>query len=58
MQVARPGETREEAWERFVRDWRAMQQSPFFRLWAGAAVDEMLSALYEQHVTRLAAGRE
>ncbi len=57
MQVAHLGETREQAWERFIRDWGAMQQSPFFRLWAGAAVDEMLSALYERHVTRLAAGR-
>ena len=57
MQVARPGETREEAWERFLRDWGAMQQSPFFRLWAAAALDEMLSALYERHVTRRAAGR-
>ena len=57
MQVARPGETREEAWERFLRDWGAMQRSPSFRLWAAAAVDEMLSALYERQVTRLAAGR-
>jgi hypothetical protein len=57
MRVARPGETREEAWERFLRDWGTMQQSPFFRLWAAAAVDEMLSALYERHVARLAAGR-
>lgn len=57
MQEARPGETREEAWERFLRDWGAMQRSPFFRLWAAAALDEMLSALYERHVTRRAAGR-
>jgi len=57
MQVARPGETREQAWERFLRDWGAMQQSPFFRLWAGAAIDEMLSALYERHVARLAGRR-
>jgi hypothetical protein len=56
MQAARPGETREQAWERFIRDWGAMQQSPFFKLWAGAAIDEMLSALYEGHLTRLAAG--
>jgi hypothetical protein len=34
-----------------------MQQSPFFRLWAAAAIDEMLSALYERHLARLAAGR-
>jgi Thioredoxin len=57
MQVARPGETREEAWERFIRDWHAMQQSPFFRLWAAAAIDEMLSALYERHLTRVVEGR-
>ena len=57
MQVARPGETREQAWERFLRDWGAMQQSPFFRLWAGAAIDEMLSALHERHLARLAGRR-
>jgi hypothetical protein len=52
MQAARPGETREQAWERFLDDWRTMQQSPFFRLWAAAAIDEMLSALYERHAAR------
>ena len=57
MQAARPGETREQAWERFIRDWGAMQHSPFFRLWAAAAIDEMLSALYERHLTRVVAGR-
>ncbi len=50
MQAARPGETREQAWERFLRDWGAMQQSPIFKVWASAAIDEMLSALYEQRV--------
>lgn len=50
MQAARPGETREQAWERFLRDWGAMQQSPFFKVWASAAIDEMLSALYEQRI--------
>jgi hypothetical protein len=29
-----------------------MQQSPFFKVWASAAIDEMLSALYEQHVEK------
>ena len=48
MQAPRPGETREETWERFMRDWGAMQQSPFFTVWAFAAIDEMLSALYER----------
>jgi len=31
-------------------DWGAVQQSPFFKVWASAAIDEMLSALYEQRV--------
>lgn len=50
MQATRPGETREQAWERFLRDWGAIQQSPFFKVWASAAIDEMLSALYEQQL--------
>jgi hypothetical protein len=29
MQAARPGETREQAWERFLGDWGALQRSPF-----------------------------
>ena len=48
MQRARPGESRETAWNRFIEeDWRALQQGPFFPLWALAAADEMLSALHE-----------
>ncbi|MEX2222688.1 MAG: hypothetical protein WEG40_12905 [Candidatus Rokuibacteriota bacterium] len=35
---------------RFLRDWGAMQRSPFFKVWASAAIDEMLSALYEQRI--------
>ena len=51
MQVARPGErTREETWERFIRDWGALQQGPFFAIWAAATIDEILSALYERIV--------
>ncbi|MGH7305605.1 MAG: thioredoxin family protein [Candidatus Rokuibacteriota bacterium] len=50
MQVARPGEDREQAWARFIRDWGALQGSPFFPMWASAAVDEMLSALRERIV--------
>jgi len=51
MQVARPGErTREETWERFIRDWGALQQGPFFAIWTSATVDEILSALYERIV--------
>ena len=51
MQVARPGETKDQAWERFMRDWLALQtDTPFFRLWGSAAIDEMLSALHERLV--------
>jgi hypothetical protein len=51
MQAARAGEDRERARDRFIRDWRALQEgSPFFRMWASAAVDEMLSALHERLV--------
>jgi Thioredoxin len=48
MQAPRPGETREQTWARFMNDWRALQQGPFFPLWASATADEILSALYER----------
>ena len=48
MQVPQPGETKEGAWPRFIRDWGALQQSPFWWLWASAGIDEILSALHEQ----------
>jgi hypothetical protein len=51
MQVPRPGETREQAWPRFITDWGALQHSPFFVLWANATIDEILSALHERIVT-------
>jgi hypothetical protein len=50
MQKARPGESEEQRKARDAREFLAMQQSPFFDLWASAAVDEILSALYEQRV--------
>jgi hypothetical protein len=50
MQVAQPGESREQAWDRFLRDWRSLQESPFFPLWASATIDQILSALYERIV--------
>ena len=53
QQAARPGETVEQANERSAREFAALQASPFFDLWASAAVDEILSALHE----RLAVGR-
>jgi hypothetical protein len=48
MSAARPGETPGETQERSNREFVALQQSPFFRVWAGAAVDEIVSALHER----------
>jgi len=48
--AARLGGTKEETWDRFIRDWGALQQSPFFLVWQSAAIDEMLSALHERLV--------
>ena len=50
MYKARAGETDAQRKERDAREFLAMQQSPFFDLWASAGVDEILSALYEQRV--------
>ena len=50
MQAARPGETEAQAKERDRREFLAMQGSPFFDLWASAAIAEILSALHEKLV--------
>ena len=50
QQAARAGETAEQASQRGTREFLAMQASPFFDLWASAAIGEMLSALYENVV--------
>ena len=50
----RPGETAEQAWPRFIGEWGALQESPFFSLWASATVDEILSALHERIVIGIA----
>jgi hypothetical protein len=50
QQQARPGETEAQAKERGLREFVALQASPFFDVWACAAVDEILSALYEKLV--------
>ena len=46
----RPGETKEATQSRADREFMALQQSPFFRLWASAAVDEIVSALHRRVV--------
>ena len=50
INAARPGETGEQTAERGTRDFFALQASPFFHLWACAAIDEILSALHERLV--------
>ena len=48
QQAVRPGETEAQAKERAQREFVALQGSPLFSVWASAAVDEILSALYER----------
>ena len=48
MSAARPGESAEEARKRSDREFLALQRSPFFRIWACAAADEMITALHER----------
>jgi len=52
QQAARPGETAEQARARDLQVFLAMQNSPFFDLWAAAGIDEMLSALFEKLTVR------
>jgi thiol-disulfide isomerase/thioredoxin len=48
IRATRPDETKEQARLRGDREFLELQQTPFFRVWACAAIDEMLSALYER----------
>jgi len=48
QQAARTGETGEQAKARSATEFAALQNSPFFDLWASAGADEILSALHEK----------
>ena len=48
IRAPKPGESKEDALERGLRDFFAFQETPFFRMWAGAAVDEIISMLHER----------
>ena len=48
MWTPRAGESETEAKERDRREFLALQNSPFFDLWASAGIDEILSALHEK----------
>jgi hypothetical protein len=50
QQAGRSGETESQTKERAARDFLALQRSPFFDMWACAAIDEILSALHEKLV--------
>jgi hypothetical protein len=46
----RPGETPEQTRERADREFGELQRSPFWRVWASATVDEIISALHRKLV--------
>ncbi len=48
IRAPRPGETKEQTQARGDREFMALQQSPFFRIWASAGVDEILTRLHER----------
>jgi len=50
LRAPRPGETPEETQKRGTRLFFELLDSPFFRVWQCAAVDEMLSMLHERLV--------
>jgi hypothetical protein len=52
QQAVRAGESDAQASERGMREFAAMQASPFFDLWASVAVDQILSGLYEKLTVR------
>jgi hypothetical protein len=46
----RPGETAEQTKARGGRDFFSMLETPFYDVWADAAIDEIISALHERQV--------
>jgi hypothetical protein len=50
LRAARPGESPDDAKSRGGRDIGTLLESPFFDVWADAAIDQILSALHERLV--------
>jgi hypothetical protein len=48
INAPKPGESKEAAAERGLRDFFAFQETPFFRIYASAAADEIIAMLYER----------
>jgi hypothetical protein len=50
IRAPRPGESAEQTRERSEREFGALMQSPFWRVWTSATVDEIISALHRKAV--------
>ncbi len=48
IQKAKPGESNEDRLARSGREFTELQNGPFFRVWACAGVDEIISALHRK----------
>ena len=48
INVPKPGESKEQTAERSLRDFFAFQETPFFKIYATAAADEIISMLHER----------
>lgn len=44
----KPGEAPAQTRDRFAKEFQELQDSAYFRIWASAAVDEMISALHRR----------
>ena len=50
VRSARPGESAEQTRERAEREFVALQQGPFFKVWACAGIDEIIAGLHERFI--------
>ena len=48
IRAPKPGESKDDTAKRGLSDFFAFQQTPFFRLYANAAVDEIIAMLHER----------
>ena len=48
IRAPKPGESKDDTAKRGLTDFFAFQQTPFFRLYASAAVDEIIAMLHER----------
>jgi len=48
LNAPKPGESKEQTAERGLRDFFAFQETPFFKIYANAAADEIIAMLHER----------